>query len=207
MPNQPLPQRKQLRLKHWDYATPWWYFVTICTQDRKCLFGDVVDGKMILNDAGKMVERVLSKLSTKFPVELDQTQIMPNHIHTIIIVTGHLVRSSHSATQNVGAGFIPARSEDEKNTTKRAATRAAPTLGNTIGSFKSLTTNEYIRGVKNDGWESFNKRIWQRNYYEHIIRNERSLDELRIYIGDNPRKWDEDRNNPKNFCQQPQGKS
>ncbi len=181
----PFPQRKNLRLKHWDYSTPWWYFVTVCTQDRKCLFGNVVDVKMVLNDVGKMIERVLSKLSTKFPVELDQTQIMPNHIHTIIIV---------------GAGSP--RPQNGVENPKNGRGNRAPTLGQIVAYFKYQSTKQINALNGTPG-----KRLFQRNYYEHIIRNERSLHELRTYIKDNPRKWDEDKNNPKNFCQQPQDKS
>ena len=72
----------------------------------------------------------------------------------------------------------------------------APTIGDMVGAFKSLTTNDYIRGVKNNGWANFDKKIWQRNYYEHIIRNENELDRIRQYIVDNPRKWEVDRENP-----------
>lgn len=74
-----------------------------------------------------------------------------------------------------------------------------PTLGNIIGTFKSITTNEYIRGVKIKKWPPFNHRIWQRNYYEHIIRNEKSLNKIRQYIIDNPPKWEIDKYNPKNI--------
>jgi hypothetical protein len=75
----------------------------------------------------------------------------------------------------------------------------SPTIGDIVGAFKSITTHEYIIGVKNNNWPEFNKKLWQRNYYEHIIRNEKSLNKIREYIINNPFKWDTDRNNPVNF--------
>ncbi len=74
-----------------------------------------------------------------------------------------------------------------------AGTRPAPTLGDMIGVFKSITTNEYIRNVKNNDWQPFNKRLWQRNFYEHIIRDENDLNRVREYIITNPAKWEEDK--------------
>jgi len=74
----------------------------------------------------------------------------------------------------------------------RATTRVAPTLGDVIGAFKSITTNEYIRNVKNKNWVPFNKHFWQRNYYEHVIRDDHDLNRIREYIVNNPAKWEED---------------
>ena len=170
--------RHSIRLKKYDYSRSGLYFVTICTQNRECLFGNVVNGKMKLNSAGKIIDSVWKSLSKRFPIVLDEFQIMPNHVHMIVNI--------------VGAGFMPARGE-------RATTRVAPTvtLGDIIGAFKSLITHEYIMGVKNNGWKPFDKRLWQRNYYEHIIRTENDLNKIRKYIINNPSMWDRDRNNPK----------
>ena len=78
----------------------------------------------------------------------------------------------------------------------RATTRVAPTVGGVVGAFKSISTVEYTRVVKQNGWPSFNRRLWQRNYYEHIIRNEESLNRIREYIVNNPLQWEFDRENP-----------
>ncbi len=133
-----------------------------------------------------MIQKWCNKIPNKFNVILDENQIMPNHIHMIIRI--------------VGAGFMPAR--DERATTRvGATTRVAPTtvtLGDIIGAFKSLTTYEYIMGVKNNGWKPFDKRLWQRNYYEHIIRTENDLNKIHEYIKTNPQMWERDRNNPMN---------
>ena len=174
--------RHSIRLKKYDYSRSGLYFVTICTQNRECLFGNVVDGKMVLNNIGNMIEKWWNKIQERFDaVELDKYQIMPNHIHMIIHI--------------VGATLVVAPSP-------RAGIKPAPTtvtLGDIIGAFKSLTTHEYIMGVKNNGWKPFNKRLWQRNYYEHIIRTENDLNKIRMYISENPDIWDRDRNNPINI--------
>jgi len=78
----------------------------------------------------------------------------------------------------------------------RAGIKPAPTVGDIIGAFKSLTTHEYIIGVKNNEWKPFDKRLWQRNYYERIIRNENELNNIRRYIQDNPKNWETDIENP-----------
>jgi len=162
-----IKNRQSIRLKNYDYSQNGLYFVTICTENRKCLFGNIFNGKMVLNDVGNMIEKLWNKIPDRFnTMQLDVFQIMPNHVHMIFRIV-------------VGAGFMPAR-------IKRATTGVAPTIGNIIGTFKSLTTHEYITGVKYNGWEPFNKRLWQRNYYEHIIRTENDLNKIREYIKLNP---------------------
>lgn len=173
--------RQTIRLKKYDYSDSGWYFVTICTQNRECLFGNIIDNKMNVNNIGNMIENIWSKIPKRFNmVELDMFQIMPNHLHGIIVI--------------VGAGFMPALNYVEPI---RATTRVAPTIGDIIGAFKSITTHECILGVKHNKWLPFNNRLWQRNYYEHIVRNEYSLNKIRQYIHDNPKNWQEDRNNLK----------
>lgn len=148
------------------------YFVTICAQDRRCLFGAIVGSEPRLNPAGRMVTSWWEKLPDRFPsVMLDSFVLMPNHLHGIIHIT------------DVGA--MPGRPHG-----------AAPTLGTMVAWFKSMTTNAYLRGVKGDGWPAFKGRFWQRNYYEHIIRSERALDPIREYIFNNPACWDSDPENP-----------
>ena len=149
------------------------------------LLGDVVDEEMRLNAAGEMAESVWAALPRRFPaVRLDTFVVMPNHVHGIIVI-------DHS---------------DTVTTTERATTRVAPTgapdagrriaLGDVVGAYKSLTTVEYTRGVAIHGWPRFRGRLWQRNYYEHIIRDDRSLERIRAYILDNPARWPTDPENP-----------
>ncbi len=203
--------RRTIRLRAYDYTTPGAYFVTVCTQDQAHLFGDVVDGGMRLNDAGRMIIDIWESLSDRFPtIRLDAFVVMPNHVHGIIVIVGAPLvgaqAENHDADDHtVGASLVGAQIEDHDNADAqtRAATRAAPTLGDIVGAFKSITTVEYIRGVKQHGWSPFHKRLWQRNYYEHIIRNDRALDAIRRYIVQNPVRWHLDRYNAERTAPDP----
>src|SRR5712691_11815984 len=140
--------RRSIRLKEYDYSQAGAYYVTIDMQNLECLFGEIVNYEMVLNEAGKMVNEQWNALLERFPnIELDVYQVMPNHFHGIIVVT------ENADTQNV------------------VVQNKKPTLGDIIGAFKSITTNEYIDGVDNQNWLQFYKRLWQRNYYEHVIRD------------------------------------
>ena len=167
------PQRKSIRLKNCDYSENGFYYVTVCTQNRECLFGDIIDRKMVLNGAGKIIQNIWELLPGHYSVKLDAFQIMPNHVHFIIRMDGD------------GDG-------------DRATTRVARTLGDVVGGFKSITSVEYIKNVKKSGWKPFDRRLWQRNYYEHIVRTENDLDRIRQYIKINPIRWSRDKNNPHN---------
>jgi len=159
--------RRSIRLKGYDYSRAGAYFVTICIQERECLFGEVIDGEMHLNDAGRMIECWLGELTKKFPsVVLDDSIVMPNHLHGIIFLK--------SITQ----------------------TPDRPTLGDTMDWFKTMTTNEYIRKVRHSGWRGFPGRLWQRDFHDHIIRDEEELKSIREYIRQNPVRWAWDRENP-----------
>lgn len=176
--------RRSIRLKGYDYTRPGAYFVTICTQNQQCLFGEVVDGEMRLNQAGHMVQAEWNALPDRFPsVGIDAFVVMPNHVHGIIVITNDIV----------GAGLVPAL--NGATTINGATTRVAPTIGNVVGAFKSRTTVLYTYGVKQIGWTPFRGRLWQRNYYEHVIRDESSLNHIRQYILDNPLRWAMDRQN------------
>ena len=180
--------RRSIRLKEYDYSQAGAYYVTIDVQNRECLFGEIVNYEMILNEAGKMIIEQWNALLERFPsIELDVYQAMPNHFHGIIIVIAPvgatLVVAPVLDISQQGAGTSPAP-------TKK------PTLGDIIGAFKSITTHEYILGVDNKNWLQFYKRLWQRNYYEHVIRDEADLNRIRDYIQSNPANWDEDEENP-----------
>ena len=144
--------RRSIRLKDYDYSRAGAYYVTINVQNRECLFGEIVDSEMILNAAGKMIEEQWLALLERFPdIELDVYQIMPSHAHGIIVIV-----------------------EPEFGVESRAGTSSAPTLGDIVGAFKSITTHEYIQGVDNKKWRQFYKRLWQRNYGacpEHVEGN------------------------------------
>ncbi len=139
---------------------------------------------MVLNDAGQMIQTEWLKLSQRFThVELDEFIVMPNHLHGIMIIHDD---------GNVGAPLVGAPGPG-------AGTRPAPTLGDMVGAFESITTNGYILGVKQQGWPRFSGKLWQRNYHDRIIRDDDELNRIREYIICNPPKWDEDKNNPNNL--------
>jgi REP element-mobilizing transposase RayT len=185
-----LPRRKLIRLKGYDYSQAGLYFVTICCQNRAHLFGNIKNGKMILNDAGKMIETEWMKLLQRFSnIQLHQYITMPNHFHAILEIT---VRATlvvvPNTTTNIQINNNIAQNEkgqprpNEKGQPQGIAPTKAQTgnpnkktIGDILGGFKSITTVEYIRGVKNYNWQRFNGKLWQRNYWEHIIRNEKLL--------------------------------
>ena len=135
-----------------------------------------------------MVEEQWNDLPRRFPdTELGPFVVMPNHIHGLIDLLG-----------NVGVPLVGARtkSDHDMNTGRLATTRVAPTLGSVVGAFKSLTTVQYIRGVRTRGWNPFRGRLWQRNYYEHIVWDDESLLIIDEYILENPENWPNDPENP-----------
>ena len=185
--------RRSIRLKGYDYSQPGAYFVTIVTQDRLCLFGDVVGGTVRLNDAGRLAQAAWERLPCRFPgIDLDAFVVMPNHIHGIIAINGRVGAPPAGAPDpagTVGAPLVGALPS-------RAPTRGAPTVGDVVGAYKSVTTVEYTRGVRALDWPPFRRRLWQRNYYERIVRDDAFLDRVRRYILDNPAQWGSDRENP-----------
>lgn len=186
-----IPNRQSIRLPNYDYSQQGLYFITVCTQNREYLFGDIVNAKMNLNPVGEMVDRWWNEIPNKYPgVKLDICQTMPNHIHMIInIVSDGSVRgSTHGSTPTK-------KYNNDNNVGADPCVRPYPTVGTIIQWFKTMTTNEYINHVKTNHWEPFSKRIFQRNYYEHIVRNDVELFKIREYIENNPQTWENDRNN------------
>ena len=205
------PHRKQIRLKEYDYSAEGYYFITICTQNRKNILSNIVRADSIfahkeitstkpnanvvgvaplgdpqiqtstkpnpnivgadsisarirLNKTGEMINNIYLDLENQFKyIKLHDYVIMPNYIHGIIEIC------------------------------ERADMESAPTVNEIIQTFKRYTTVEYIKGVKKGIYQSFNKRIWQRNYYEHVIRNEKEYYKILEYIQNNPLKWEEDK--------------
>ena len=188
MPNRYDPNlhhRRSIRLPGYDYSQDGWYFVTICVQDKKCLFGRIVKDQIRLNDAGLMIQIWWQELTNKFPsVQTDECVVMPDHFHGIIIVGA--VLCGRPDPDDTNAKFGCAHNESGQ------PHRVAPTLGNIVNWFKTMTTNQYIRGVKQGNWRPFPGRVWQRNYYEHVIRDEDELNHFRQYIADNPLNWQTD---------------
>jgi putative transposase len=175
--------RRSIRLKTYDYTQVGAYFVTIVTHGRACLFGDIVESQMRLNEAGRTVQAVWDDLSIQYPgVDCDAFVIMPNHIHGIIVLVG------------AGPRACPTGGRVESGQPQGVA----PTLSlpDIVHRFKTLSTKRYIDGVKRSGWTRFAGRLWQRNYFEHVVRDEESLNRIRQYILDNPTRWALDPENP-----------
>jgi putative transposase len=180
--------RRSIRLPGYDYSEEGWYFVTVCVQNRLCLLGDITENRMQLYEAGLMIEVWWRKLGGKFPnVQTDEYVVMPNHFHGIVSV-GAAPCGRPDADVPKNEGVVPQESGQPHG--------VAPTIGDIVSWFKTMTTNHYIRGVKQGGWEPFFKKLWQRNYYEHVIRNEKELNHFRQYIANNPANWQTDEENP-----------
>lgn len=192
--------RKPNRLKHFDYSTSGYYFLTICTKNRECLFGKIIDRKMVLNRAGLIINKYWLELQNKFKnISLDVYQIMPNHIHGIIIIddVGNDLRVvpnnneyNVKSVRHIGRTLQNGAIQNDS-----FPIRQQQLLFRIVRWFKTMTTNQYIKGVINNQFSRFNKQLWQKSFYDHIIRNEHSLFEIRQYIKDNPINWGEDRNN------------
>ena len=250
--------RRSIRLKGYDYTQPGAYFITICTHGRECLFGEIIDGEMHLNEAGQIVVQTWQDLPNHVSnVQLDAFVVMPNHVHGIIIITDHAGgigagfkparttmgpgsaadsgstpgpgsaggAGSTAGPGSVGSGSVGAGSEPAPTTTTTAPGSAAgsgPTAGPgpTTGSGPIEAGSEHaptepaptrsshglpeiVRQFKTFSARRINELrgtpgtpVWQRNYYEHIIRDEFSLSRIRQYIAENPARWDADWEHP-----------
>jgi REP element-mobilizing transposase RayT len=206
--------RKSIRLKGFDYSQNAAYFITLVTQGRECLFGEIIDGEMQLNAAGEIITLAWLGMEPRFPhVQLDEFVIMPNHFHAIISVGATLVVAPDVVAPDVVAPDVVAPdavapdavAPDVVAGEQRAGTSPAPTntntvvktaLGDIVGAFKSIATHKYILAVRRGNLPPFAGKIWQRNYYEHIIRNERDWERIRRYIRVNPARWAADMESP-----------
>jgi len=184
-----------IRLKHYDYSLPGEYFITICTKDRIEFFGKInKSGEMVLSEIGRIAEKeLLNTPEIRKNIAIDAYVIMPNHIHAIIVLNEFVETQCFASTKNDDAGNMGKtqgiaslqREEEFKN-------RFGPqskNLGSIIRGFKSAVTK--YASMNNLEFE------WQSGYYEHIIRGEKFLNEIRNYIESNPQMWDRDKNNPK----------
>ena len=180
--------RRSIRLKGFDYSTSGVFFVTVCTQNRVCLLGECTNGELHPNGAGRMVKTAWNDLPVRFPtITLDEVIVMPNHIHGIIIIQSPN-RRGESRIRPESESESPGDHEDRPN--DRPHGTLPGTLGRIVQAFKSITTVAYIDGVRRHGWPAFPGRLWQRNYYEHIIRDEDDLNRIRQYIINNPVEWE-----------------
>jgi putative transposase len=190
--------RRSIRLTRYDYSQMGAYFVTVCAHERTCLFGDVADPDMRLNDAGRLVQAAWDELPGRFPgVELDAFVVMPNHVHGIVVIVRGAVQgaeipgaASSAPTLPWEPGAATGPGAVGAGLALPAPTPATATLGHVMRAFKSISALYVNRQLKRSG------PLWQRNYYERIIRDETELQRIREYIETNPARWADDSENP-----------
>ena len=212
--------RRTIRLKGYNYSWQGAYFVTICTRDQECIFGDIIDREIRLNGYGEIVYGDLQQISKYIEnVELDYFIVMPNHIHAILIISGNACRGGVSPPMHemvnpiknsrmikmggtteknrIGKQGDPQVNKKDRITWANQGGETPPlrrTLGQIVAYYKYQTTKQINRIRNTPGIP-----VWQRNYYDHIIRNDYELNRIRQYILNNPLQWDNDENNPINF--------
>lgn len=185
--------RRSIRLAGYDYTQPRGYFVTVCTQKRMCLFGEIENEDMVLNVLGKIILEKWNRIPHHFQhVQLDTFQIMPNHIHGIIMINNECVGAKHSGVNLIK--FQNSQSGNASPLRDRPHGTKPGSLSSIMQNFLSITTRKINQIRKTPG-----ARLWQRNYYDRIIRNDNELNKIREYIRYNPLKWELDKNNPLNL--------
>ena len=163
--------RRNLRLDGYDYRLNGAYFVTVCAHQMSCIFGNVVNGTMIPNAWGRIAQDEWRRTETvRSNIDLDLFVVMPNHMHGILLIADDLDQRGAAAQLQV-----------------RRDGNAPGSLGQIIGHFKSIVTKRIRRASGSN-----DLKIWQRNYHDRIIRNEKALHEVRNYILANPGRWEED---------------
>ena len=230
--NPVIHHRRSIRLRGYDYSRAGAYFITICTQNRQCLFGKIASGKMRLNAAGNAIQTIWDELAIRFNnLELDAFVVMPNHIHGIATITRrgepcvrpdrdhpndvrpdhdhpNDVRPDHDHPDDVRPDRDRPNDDRPDNVRPDAGGmgehdmgehKVRPygtwpgSIGRIVQAFKSITTHEYTNGVKQSDWKPFPGKLWQRNYWEHIVRDESDLNRIREYIQNNPAQWKSDK--------------
>lgn len=167
------PNRKSTRLKNYRYDSFGLYFITICCDQKKALFGKVEEQEVQLNELGRIVEEEWKKTEViRENVQLYEYIVMPNHFHGII-------------------QLFDENNEIEDDSSRFESPKKS--LGSIIRGFKSATTKRIKEWIKPDQSIHYPEKIWQRNYYDHIIRNEEGYKTIRDYINNNPANWQKDR--------------
>jgi len=202
--------RMGMRLSGYDYRQPGFYFVTLCVKDRLPVWGEIKNGNMHLNDAGKMVDAYWHALSEKYTnIDVDVHVVMPDHMHGIIRIRDVRIDGARDAGVDQCVDPLLNSCTHDIPLSKNAFSHSFTQQGGHVGPplrphlisssipdvirwFKTMTTNAYIRGVKNFGWSSFSWKLWQRTYHERIIRNDGSLERIRAYIRNNPKNCEHD---------------
>ncbi len=176
---------KSTRLQNWDYGSNGMYFITICTQNREHFFGEIIDGKMQLTEIGKMAEKYWHEIPEHFPfVKLGEFVVMPNHMHGIIIID----KMDDDAPAMVETQNFASLRQTASSKTVSSKNKFGPqskNLASIVRGYKIGVTKNARKINANFGWQS--------RFYDHIIRNDKSFNNISNYIINNPKKWDEDK--------------
>ncbi len=189
----PVRSRRSIRLRGYDYSRAGAYFITLCTQNRQCLFGEIVDGAMRLNPAGRLVADEWMKTAIiRHEIELDEWVVMPNHFHGILAIVDGCCRGDPPVAPKIDRPMTTPWTGDPPV----APTGPKPrSVGAVMAGFKSAVTKRVNEWRNTPG-----AKLWQRNYWEHVIRNESELNRIREYIRHNPAKWELDKLHPNPFA-------
>jgi len=187
--NPDIHHRRSIRLKDYDYSANGAYFVTICANSRQLYFEEYPELKQIVTEQWEDIPNRYSN------IKLDEFTVMPNHIHGIIFIVGATLAVAPDPTIAPTLTVEQDIINSDMAANMRAGARPAPTVGDIVGTFKSLSIRDWLRHIKEYNINAVGK-FWQRNYYEHIIRNENELYRIREYIQNNPLKWELDQENP-----------
>ena len=201
--------RRSIRLKGYDYSKPGMYYVTIVTHNHKCFFGKIENGKMILNEYGEIAQQCWTEITRRFPnIEIDEYIIMPDYIHAIIKITNPPVGTTLAVVPDKTDGAVVPNKTDgavvpDKTdgavvpdkiinnfgtyTDTNITDTKPPSLGDIVGAYKSIVSNKCLLVFKQKN--QYMGKLWQRNYYEHIIKNNTRLSRIRKYIINNPANW------------------
>jgi REP element-mobilizing transposase RayT len=186
--------RLSIRLQHHDYASNGMYYITICVYNHQNVFGRIENGKMITSPFGQIANEQWFELPKRFPyVQLDAFIVMPKHVHGVLLMD--YCNSPGIIETYVGAGFTPALDNNNIPTQNNKATaRLAPTtIPNIIGAYKSLVLQHALQYIKTNCPDTILGKLWQRGYYDHIIRDYQAYEKITDYIANNPVKWDDDK--------------
>ena len=180
--NPDIHHRRSVRLQGWDYSSPGMYYITICTHLRECLFGEVIDAEMRLNEFGNVADTCWQAIPGHTQrIELDEWAVMPNHVHLLFVLNE---RDAVGATRRVA----PTTGGRTSNGPKPGS------VGAVISQYKPRVTRQ-INHLRNTPGSP----LWQRSFYDHIVRTQPDLDQIRQYIDENPMKWHLDHDNPDNW--------
>lgn len=181
-----MKRRRSIRLKGYDYTSPGAYFVTICVHDRECVLGRVVDDEMELSEWGQIAAESWDWLGERYPyVTVDAWVVMPNHTHAVIVIHDDDGGGGGGGSGTGGSRTAPT------GTARTGAGGGRKPLGRLVGMFKTVSTKRI--NLLRDAPDA---RFWQRNYWEHIIRDETTYQLIYRYVQHNPASWEDDQLHP-----------